>query len=112
VVYIREAHPTDGWRMESNDRAGVAIAQPKSDAERCSAAGVCSNVLKMTVPCLVDRITNDAEQAFGAFPDRLYLVEADGRVAYQGGRGPFGYHPEELEQAIVLLEAEATLRRF
>ena len=25
TIYIREAHPVDGWRMESNDRAGVAV---------------------------------------------------------------------------------------
>ena len=24
MVYVREAHPTDGWRMESNDRVGVS----------------------------------------------------------------------------------------
>ena len=23
MVYVREAHPTDGWQMESNDRVGV-----------------------------------------------------------------------------------------
>src|SRR5262249_31477269 len=29
MVYVREAHPTDGWRMESNDRVEVALAQPR-----------------------------------------------------------------------------------
>ena len=29
MVYVREAHPTDGWRMESNDRAEVALDQPR-----------------------------------------------------------------------------------
>src|SRR5688500_12877338 len=31
AVYVREAHPTDGWKMETNEKAGVAVAQ---DARR------------------------------------------------------------------------------
>jgi len=27
-------------------------------------------------------------------------VGTDGRIAFQGGEGPFGFKPEELEQAI------------
>src|SRR5262249_14461656 len=34
MVYVREAHPTDGWKMESNARAGVAIKQPTTFDER------------------------------------------------------------------------------
>jgi hypothetical protein len=33
-------------------------------------------------------------------PTRLYLVGTDGRVAYAGGLGPFGFKPKELEAAI------------
>ena len=40
VVYVREAHPTDGWRMTSNDRAGVALAQPQVWAEQAAAAAL------------------------------------------------------------------------
>jgi hypothetical protein len=28
MIYVREAHPTDGWKMESNTRFGVAVKQP------------------------------------------------------------------------------------
>ena len=38
AIYVREAHPTDGWRMESNDRVGVAVAQPKDFASRNAVA--------------------------------------------------------------------------
>ena len=34
MVYVREAHPTDGWRMDSNDRVGIATAQPRTYEER------------------------------------------------------------------------------
>ena len=30
-----------------------------------------------------------------------YLISSDGRIAYQGGEGPFGFKPAELEHAIV-----------
>ena len=33
AVYVREAHPTDGWRMESNDRAGISFKQPTTARE-------------------------------------------------------------------------------
>ena len=38
AVYVREAHPTDGWRMESNDRAGIPVRQPRSQRERNAVA--------------------------------------------------------------------------
>jgi alkylhydroperoxidase family enzyme len=41
--------------------------------------------------------------AYSGMPDRLYLIDRDGRVAYQGGRGPFGFKPGELEQSLVML---------
>jgi hypothetical protein len=36
-------------------------------------------------------------------PNRLYLIDRDGKVAFKNGRGPFGFHPRQLEQALVLL---------
>jgi hypothetical protein len=36
-------------------------------------------------------------------PDRLYIIDTKGRVAYKGGRGPFGYKPPEMEQALIML---------
>ena len=38
TVYVREAHPTDGWRMESNDGVGVPTAQPRTYDERAEVA--------------------------------------------------------------------------
>jgi hypothetical protein len=49
---------------------------------------------------VIDGIDNAVADVYGGWPDRLYLIGADGRIAYQGGEGPFGFKPEELEQAI------------
>ena len=102
-VYIREAHPVDGWSMESNERVGIKVTQPTSTEERTQAAVHCCASLKMAMPMLVDSIDDRVGRAYSGFPDRLYLIDRDGRVAYKGGRGPFGYKPRELEQMLVLL---------
>jgi hypothetical protein len=39
-------------------------------------------------------------KAYAAWPTRLYLVGLDGRVAYAGGLGPFGFKPAALGAAI------------
>ena len=43
--------------------------------------------------------------AYAAWPDRLYLIDMEGKVAYAGGIGPSGFKPIELQQAIVNLLA-------
>jgi hypothetical protein len=103
AVYIREAHPSDGWSMESNERAGIKVAQPKTSEERTQAASLCCSALDLAIPLLVDTIDDAVGRAYSGFPDRLYLIDRNGRVAYKGGRGPFGYKPRELEQTLVLM---------
>jgi hypothetical protein len=43
---------------------------------------------------------NSTDLKYYALPDRLYLIGRDGRVAYRGGPGPFGFVAAELERAI------------
>lgn len=57
----------------------------------------------MTMPMLVDTIDDRVGHAYSGMPDRLYLIDRDGVVAYQGGRGPFGFRPAEMEQSLVML---------
>ncbi len=101
-VYVREAHPTDGWKMISNDKAGISFAQPLTFRERTQVAEKCCAALHMTIPLVVDAIDDRVGHAYSGMPDRLYLIDHDGRIAYKGGRGPFGFKPGELEQAIIL----------
>ena len=103
AVYIREAHPSDGWSMESNKSKGIEVAQPKSTEERTQVAVHCCESLKMSMPLLVDSIDDRVGRAYSGFPDRLYLIDRDGKVAYKGGRGPFGYKARELEQTLVMM---------
>jgi iodothyronine deiodinase-like protein len=103
AVYVREAHPTGGWRMPSNDQVQVAFEQPKTRAERELVAAACCVRLDVPMPLLVDGMDDPVGKAYSGMPDRLYLIDRDGRVAYKGGRGPFGFKPGEMEQAIIML---------
>jgi hypothetical protein len=103
MVYVREAHPIDGWRMESNDRVEVSIAQPRTDAERLRVAQACSKRLDLGFPMLVDTIGDTVGARYSGMPSRLYLIDHRGRVAYKSGRGPFGFKPAEMEHSLILL---------
>jgi peroxiredoxin len=103
AVYVREAHPTDGWRMGSNDEAGVTFAQPRDFAERSSLANRCYAKLKMNMPLLVDEMDDRVGHAYSGMPARLYVIDRDGKIAYKSGRGPFGFKPDEMEQSLVML---------
>ncbi len=106
MVYVREAHPTDGWAMESNDRVGVTVAQPKSYDERIKSAELCTGRLKLGLPVLVDTIDDAVGGRYSGMPGRFYVLDGKGRVAYKSGRGPFGFKPAELEQSLILLLQE------
>ncbi|MBY0230975.1 MAG: deiodinase family protein, partial [Gemmataceae bacterium] len=110
-VYIREAHASDGWWPIIDKKAGVDVKQPRSTDERCAVAATCSTALKMTMPLLVDKIDDAVGLAYSGMPDRLYVIGKDGRVAYKGGRGPFGFRPAEMEQVLLLLELEEHLAK-
>lgn len=103
TIYVREAHPTDGWAMKSNEQAGVKVAQPTSFEERKSVATQCQLLLKPSMPLLVDEITDTVGNAYSGMPARLYVIDTDGRIAYKSGRGPFGFKSGEMEQALVQL---------
>jgi hypothetical protein len=104
VVYIMEAHPSDAWQMPSNVREGVVFASPKSFEERDQVAGACVRKLGIEIPALVDGIDNATEVAYTGWPDRLYVIDAGGRVAYKSAPGPFGFDPRGVAGTLARLE--------
>jgi len=100
VVYIREAHPEDGWVVTMNRSEGIELHDPGSTAERTDVAESCALRLEIKMPVVVDEIDDAVASAYGALPDRLYLIGRGGQVAFQGEPGPFGFQPAELETAI------------
>jgi hypothetical protein len=75
-VYIREAHPTDEWQVESNESEGILFAQPTTLDARSDIAQVCSLKLDLPIPTLIDDMENSTDRKYYALPDRLYLSDA------------------------------------
>ena len=82
--------------LEENRRSQIALLDPTTDAERAA----CAAQARLAMPTVVDRLDNAVASVYGGWPDRLYLVGGDGRIAYQGGEGPFGFEPAALAAAI------------
>ena len=100
VVYITEAHPSDVWQMESNLKDKVVFASPRNEDERAFVAGACVRKLGIQIPAVLDEFGNSTESTYTAWPDRLYLIDAHGRVAYKSKPGPFGFKPDDLQAAL------------
>jgi hypothetical protein len=88
--------------MQSNVRDKVLISSPRDEQERASVAGTCVRKLGIKFPAVIDGFDNHVETAYTGWPDRIYLIQSDGRIGYKSKPGPFGFHPEEL--AAVLQE--------
>ncbi len=99
-MYIQEAHAGDGWQMEVNEKEKVVYDYPKDYDERLNLADTCSTKLGIEFPALVDTIDNKTEVAYTAWPDRLYLIDSRGQIAFKSEAGPFGFKTELLAKAL------------
>jgi hypothetical protein len=100
VVYIKEAHPDDEWMSGGNVAENIHVYDPKTTEARVEVAQTCALNLHIEIPMVLDGLDNRVASAYGGYPDRLYLIGRDGRVAYQGEKGPQGFDPDELGAAI------------
>lgn len=91
LVYIEEAHPSDGW--VSTD-APYQIPKHRSLDDRLRAAKLMN--LETPAVVVVDTMENTSNAAYGAYFERLYILK-DEKVVFQGGRGPEGYRISELK---------------
>ncbi len=98
TVYIKEAHPEDEWQMDSNEEEDVCYRQPRSLADRLAIARDFTARFDYPIPLLVDGLDNAAMHLYSGWPERFYIVGADGLIAYKGEPGPFGFEPEEVEE--------------
>ena len=97
TVYIREAHPLDEWQMDSNVKEDVCYRQPRTMKERVNIANDFVKRFKYDVPLAVDTMDDRVEKIYAGWPERFYIINAQGRIVYKGKPGPFGFHPEEVE---------------
>jgi hypothetical protein len=94
--------------MESNIKEKIIFATPKNEEERAFIAGACVRKLGIKIPAVLDEFGNSTEKAYTGWPDRIYLIDASGRVAYKSKPGPFGFKSKELAAVLAkLTRAEA-----
>ncbi len=101
MVYIREAHALDS-RSPLGGGNNPIVEDPVTLEERNEVAKACMTKMALEpMPALVDNMDDAVSESYAAWPDRMYLVGRDGRIVFHGGRGPFGFLPDELEEAIL-----------
>jgi hypothetical protein len=108
TVYIREAHPLDGvlperqtgrWLMGSPERR-LFVEDPITFEERLGLARRCEEEMALGFPTLVDDLEDTASRAYAAWPERLFMIDLDGTIAYRGDIGPDGFLPDQLGRVL------------
>ena len=98
VAYIEEAHPLEMNHFPKN----IEVEEHKSMQDRLAAAKLLvdvSGVEEFPCPIVVDKMDNSASHAYGALPERLFIIRND-KVAYKGGEGPYFYDIDEMEKKL------------
>jgi type I thyroxine 5'-deiodinase len=89
LVYVREAHPADGWTFPDWSR----VEDPDTHEQRMLVAVRCQQELQFDFTTVVDSLDDRTAQRWSAWPERLFVVSRVGRVVYTGDQGPFGFNP-------------------
>lgn len=100
LIYVREAHPLDGWQTPQNLYDEVVYEAPTNEDERAEVGNACQIALDLKYPMLIDRIDDDVERKYVASPVRLFVIDEDGIVTYAGEEGPHKSDPDGWEEAI------------
>jgi hypothetical protein len=100
LVYVREAHALDEWVTPDNTEAGISVVQPESVGERCSAAERMCARLDVSMPAVSDTLDDRVATVYGAWPDRVYVLDEAGVVVHKTAVGPFGFRPSEVRDVL------------
>ena len=52
----------------------------------------------LNIPTVIDKMDNYVEVCYAAWPERYYLIDKAGLVAYKGKPGPYGFKPDEFRE--------------
>jgi len=109
-IYIREAHPKDGWWLgrrltktivkKYSSKVSMEYYDPETIEERRAVAGDCETALEYGIRTYVDGMDDYVNRTYAAWPTRSYLVGIDGRILYAGKMGPTSLKPKELKEAL------------
>jgi len=88
-----EAHAADEWPLGTK----VVVNQHKTVQERIEAAKQLQKNYSVTMPVVVDDIDNPFHEAYAAWPERYYIVDAESKLASIAVPGTLGYTSEHVE---------------
>ncbi len=80
LVYIEEAHTTDGDQAPGNERLGILYPQPTTMAERQAIARTGINELDVRSTVVVDGMDNAVNTAWSGAPNAGYIVDEKGVI--------------------------------
>lgn len=91
LVYTREVDPAD---------SGNKANQPKTMEELMAAALNLYNDGEIPFPILMDDIDNKTGKAYAAWPERLYVIDKKGKIAYKSKGETKGFDLTEFAQKL------------
>ncbi len=107
TVYTAEAHPENDWKLQhqyvndaeytNEDDFCFYYAKNIDDRKRMAQWMIDKKHFKMDV--VLDSMENSLLKAYNSWPIRLYVI-LEGKVAYCGDQGPFGYNPASVDKAL------------
>lgn len=106
TVYIAEAHASDEWTLRDKENAADGgrwdVQVARTLEQRLATARDWVRWLDAQqggagTAYYCDLMDDNARTAYGAWPERLVVVEG-GAVRYYGEQGPWGYQPDELRR--------------
>ena len=56
--------------------------------------------LKFEMPILLDNMDNEVDGNYAAMPERLYVIDPEGKIAYRSEMGPWGFDAEAWRDVI------------
>lgn len=69
----------------------VIYKRPRTENERAAIAETCVLRLNLEMPMLLDRMSNEVDEAYVALPERLYAIDPDGKISWRSEPGPWGF---------------------
>uniref|UniRef100_A0A3B4FRG0 Iodothyronine deiodinase n=1 Tax=Pundamilia nyererei TaxID=303518 RepID=A0A3B4FRG0_9CICH len=99
LVYIDEAHPSDGWVAPPMGSCSFSFRKHQNLEERMGAARQLTEHFSLPPQCqlVADCMDNNANVAYGVSNERVCIVQQK-KIAYLGGKGPFFYNLKDVRQ--------------
>jgi hypothetical protein len=68
--------------------------------QRNKVARRCCRTLDFSIPTAVDDMADTVNQLYKAWPERIYVIDRKGKVAYKSAIGPWGFKPDQAERVL------------